>query len=118
MARYHARSMGRYCQLLCEDALHALDHEVRVEGDEGWEWVMDGDVDPKEEVAAAIREISHQLFEMTAAANAIERVSGYKAEDGHALREYGRAHMEWQDEHADDWEWVYECDEDLLYDDD
>lgn len=106
MSRYQCMSMGEYARLLTEDAIHAVDGEVRVFNDEGeTEWVKDPDLDPKAEVKASCGELAHHLLQMTASANAIEKLSGFKAEN---IQEYGAAHESFIQEWADEWAWLYE----------
>lgn len=73
MSRYQTSTMGQYCRMLAEDAVHAINHEVRVYDDDGiWLWEEDDYIDPEEEVMDVIREICLQLQMSMASANAHE----------------------------------------------
>ena len=109
MARYQCGTTGQYCELLLEDAMHAMDGYVRFETDEGEKWVK-SDIDPKAEVAEVIREIAHHLNKANAGARALERIMeahGLAIGNGCTLHEYidAMAHEEMQ--YADDWAWLY-----------
>lgn len=111
MARYGCTTMGTYARMLMEDALHAIDGEMRVEGDGGDAWVKDDGVDAKRVVSDAFKEIAHHLDSALASACAFNVLMYEKAIEFSAM-DYLAAKSEELKRFEDDWAWVYEDDED------
>lgn len=112
MSKYQCGTTGQYARMLTEDAVRAVRGEVRTyNGDGCEEWVKDPDIDPAEEVLACCCELAHHLFQSLASANAIEQVSGFKADKPGEMLKYAAAHAEYEQKWADDWSWLYEDEE-------
>lgn len=111
MSRYGCMTMGTCARMLLEDALHAIDGEVRVEGDGGTEWVKEDGLDAKREVSEAFRELAHHMNEALASARVFDRLAVNKGLE-YTVGEYMTASMEELNRFEDDWAWVYDDDED------
>lgn len=107
MARYGYTTMDTYARMLMEDALHAIDGEMRVEGEGGDVWVKDDGVDAKREVSLAFRELAHHMNDALASARAVERLAVNKGLE-YTVDEYMTANMDELKWFEDDWAWVYD----------
>lgn len=115
MSKYQCGTMGEYARLLTEDIEHAVRGEYRTP--EG-KWEEDPELDPVEEAGGAARELSHHLFMLLTASNAMEALSGLEIGKNLTMRQYAEAHAVAEQEIADDWEWLYADDvEELDWDD-
>lgn len=110
MAKYGSMTMGTYARMLLEDALHAIDGEVRVEGDGGTEWVNVNGLDAKREVSEAFRELAHHMNDELASARAFEMLAVNKGLE-YTVGEYVTAIMEELKRFEEDWAWVYNGDQ-------
>ena len=109
MARYGCQTMGRYAEMLWEDAVAAASGKVRDESGEGSGWVDAPEgFDAAAEVSAAVREIAHHLAHVAASARAMEAAAGAQGADpDELLREYMARMAAEEAAMADGWAWVY-----------
>lgn len=111
MPLYQTASVGEYARMLREDALHALNGEVRTFDDEGrtvWEHGLDTDIDVAEEIDQVIKELSYHLKEALDAGRAMENEAMRAGVKFDPARLYGVELMKEREKHDDEWAWIYE----------